>query len=116
MSYIRPYVTEFSPEWAVSAVAALTLGAVLTMLIGEKINDLKLGNGTSLLIFTNIVSYLPSSIGRTVAQGITDGNYPGLAGSIGAFLLLVLGIVYVQVRASPNPTMAQSKDRENGGS
>lgn len=79
-------------------MAALTLGAVVTLLIGEKISDLKLGNGTSLLIFTNIVSYLPSSIGRTVAQAVTDGNYPGLAGSIGGFLLLVLGIVYVQVQ------------------
>lgn len=96
VTYIRPYVMDFSVEWAISAVAALTLGAVITMSIGEKISDLKLGNGTSLLIFTNIVSYLPSSIGQTVAQAINDGNYPGLAGSIGAFLLLVLGIVYVQ--------------------
>jgi len=83
-------------EWALSAVAALTLGSVITMLIGEKLSDLKLGNGTSLLIFTNIVSYLPASIGRTVAQAVSEGNYPGLAGSIAAFLLLVLGIVYVQ--------------------
>lgn len=97
MTYIRPYVTDFSVEWALSAVAALTLGSVITMLIGEKLSDLKLGNGTSLLIFTNIVSYLPASIGRTVAQAVNEGNYPGLAGSIAAFLLLVLGIVYVQV-------------------
>ena len=97
VTYIRPYVTDFSVEWALSAVAALTLGSVITMLIGEKLSDLKLGNGTSLLIFTNIVSYLPASIGRTVAQAVSEGNYPGLAGSIAAFLLLVLGIVYVQV-------------------
>lgn len=90
-------MTDFSVEWAFSAVAALTLGSVLTMFIGEKISDLKLGNGLSRLIFINIVSYLPSSIGRTVAQAVTDGTYPGLAGSIGGFLLLVLGIVYVQV-------------------
>jgi protein transport protein SEC61 subunit alpha len=89
-------VNDFSIEWVGSAVAALTLGSVLTMLIGEKISDLKLGNGTSLLIFTNIVSYLPASIGRTIAQAISEGNYPGLAGSIAGFLLLVLGIVYVQ--------------------
>jgi protein transport protein SEC61 subunit alpha len=96
VTYIRPYVNDFSIEWVGSAVAALTLGSVLTMLIGEKISDLKLGNGTSLLIFTNIVSYLPASIGRTIAQAISEGNYPGLAGSIAGFLLLVLGIVYVQ--------------------
>lgn len=46
----------------------LTLGSVFTTFIGERISDLKLGNGTSLLIFTSIISYLPASFGRTVAQ------------------------------------------------
>ncbi|BBM98737.1 preprotein translocase subunit SecY [Marchantia polymorpha subsp. ruderalis] len=96
VSLIRPYATEFSVEWAIGSVAALVLGAVGTMYIGEKISDYKLGNGTSLLIFTNIVSYLPASIGRTVAQGLSEQNYAGLGGIVAGFLLLVLGIVYVQ--------------------
>jgi hypothetical protein len=79
-----------------SSVALLTLGAIFTIYIGEKISKLKLGNGTSLLIFTSILSYLPSSFGRTVAQGLEDGNYIGLAAVIISFFLLVLGIVYVQ--------------------
>ncbi|KAL3700143.1 hypothetical protein R1sor_018165 [Riccia sorocarpa] len=96
VSLIRPYATEFSIEWAVGSVVALVLGAMTTMYIGEKISDYKLGNGTSLLIFTNIVSYLPASVGRTIAQGLNEQNYAGLAGIVAGFLLLVLGIVYVQ--------------------
>ncbi|GMI81130.1 SECY homolog 1 [Hibiscus trionum] len=94
--YLRPYVNDFSTEWVLSSVTLLTLGAVLTTYIGERISDLKLGNGTSLLIFTNILSYLPASFGRTVAQGYQDGNYIGLVAIIISFFLLVLGIVYVQ--------------------
>lgn len=94
--YLRPYVNDFSTEWVVSSVTLLTLGSVLTTYIGERISDLKLGNGTSLLIFTSIISYLPASFGRTTAEALQEGNYTGLGTIVVSFLLLVLGIVYVQ--------------------
>jgi len=94
--FLRPYVNDFTMEWALSSVTLLTLGSVLTTYIGERITDLKLGNGTSLLIFTSIISYLPASFGRTVAEAFQDGNYAGLIAIIVSFFLLVLSIVYVQ--------------------
>jgi protein transport protein SEC61 subunit alpha len=94
---LRPYVNDFSTEWALTSVILLTLGSVLTTYIGEQITELKLGNGTSLLIFTNIISYLPASFGRTFAQAFNDANYAGLVTIIVPFFLLVVGIVYVQV-------------------
>ncbi|XP_014501000.1 preprotein translocase subunit SECY, chloroplastic isoform X1 [Vigna radiata var. radiata] len=94
--YLRPYVNDFSVEWVLSSVILLTLGSVFTTYIGERITDLKLGNGTSLLIFTNIISYLPASFGRTIAQAFNDANYVGLATIIVSFVFLVVGIVYVQ--------------------
>ncbi|KAJ4815857.1 hypothetical protein LUZ62_028423 [Rhynchospora pubera] len=94
--YLRPFVTDFSTEWVLTSVTLLTLGSVFTTFIGERISDLKLGNGTSLLIFTSIISYLPASFGRTVVQAFQDGNYTGLATIVASFLTLVLGIVYVQ--------------------
>uniref|UniRef100_J3MRL4 Preprotein translocase subunit SECY, chloroplastic n=2 Tax=Oryza brachyantha TaxID=4533 RepID=J3MRL4_ORYBR len=94
--YLRPYVNDFSTEWVLTSVTLLTLGSVFTTFIGERISDLKLGNGTSLLIFTSIISYLPASFGRTVAQAFQDGNYVGLLTIILSFIFLVLGIVYVQ--------------------
>ncbi|XP_047341684.1 preprotein translocase subunit SCY1, chloroplastic [Impatiens glandulifera] len=94
--FLRPYVEDFSTQWALSSVTLLTLGAVLTTYIGERISDLKLGNGTSLLIFTSIISYLPASFGRTATQAYQDGNYVGLVGILVSFFLLVLSIVYVQ--------------------
>lgn len=94
--YLRPYVNDFSTQWILSSITLLTLGSVLTTYIGERISDLKLGNGTSLLIFTSIISYLPASFGRTSAQAFQDANYIGLVAIVVSFFLLVLGIVYVQ--------------------
>ena len=98
MLYLQQYAYDPSPTWAFSAVTGLTLGAVAVVLLGDRISDLKLGNGTSLLIFTNIVSYLPASIGNTFAEASKEGNVGGEAGLLVCFLLLVFGIVYVQVR------------------
>lgn len=98
--YLRPYVNDFSTQWVLTSVTLLTLGSAFTTYIGERITDLKLGNGTSLLIFTSIISYLPASFGRTVAQAFQDGNYIGLIAIIVSFFLLVLSIVYVQVSAA----------------
>ncbi|KAM2657909.1 hypothetical protein EV1_013225 [Malus domestica] len=113
--YLRPYVNDFSTEWVISSVTLLTLGSVLTTYIGERITDLKLGNGTSLLIFTSIISYFPASIGRTVAQAFQDGNYVGLATIAFSFFVLVLGIVYVQEAERKIPLNYASRYNTNRG-
>ncbi|KAH9611492.1 hypothetical protein KSS87_005645 [Heliosperma pusillum] len=79
-----------------ASVGFALVQAMLTTYLGERISDLKLGNGTSLLIFTNIISYLPASFGRTFAQAFQEGNYSGLAIILASFVSLVFGIVYVQ--------------------
>ncbi|KAL8158799.1 hypothetical protein V2J09_000336 [Rumex salicifolius] len=113
--FLRPYVNDFSTEWALSSVVLLTLGSALTTYLGERISDLKLGNGTSLLIFTNIISYLPASFGRTVAEAYKDGNYVGFATTIASFLVLVFGIVYVQEAERKIPLNYASRYASRGG-
>ncbi|CAL5439108.1 unnamed protein product [Camellia sinensis] len=92
--YLRPYVDDFGTQWVLASITLLTLGSVLTTYIGERFSDLKLGNGTSLLIFMSFISYLPASFGRIVAEAFHDGNYIGLVAIIFFFFLLVLSIVY----------------------
>lgn len=113
--FLRPYVNDFSSEWVLSSVVLLTLGSVFTTYIGERISDLKLGNGTSFLIFTSIISYLPASFGRTVAQAFQDGNYVGLATIVVSFFLLVLGIVYVQEAERKIPLNYASRYNSRSG-
>lgn len=68
MTYIRPYVDDFSPMWLAGNACALTAGAMALVYIADTITELKLGNGTSVVIFANIASALPASVGQLVAQ------------------------------------------------
>ncbi|KAF6263589.1 SecY subunit domain-containing protein [Scenedesmus sp. NREL 46B-D3] len=95
LTYIRPYVTDFSPEWLFSSSMALVAGALGLIYVADTISELKLGNGTSVLIFANIASSLPSSVGALLSQN-AESN-PGNVAIYGvAFFLTTLGIIYVQ--------------------
>lgn len=68
LTYLRPYVEDWSFLWLIGNTAILTGGAAVLIFVAEYISELKLGNGTSLLIFANIASSLPTSFGATLQQ------------------------------------------------
>ena len=59
------------------------------------ITELKVGNGTSVLITANIASALPASVGAAVQQA-ADKDASALPIYGLAFFLTTLGVVYVQ--------------------
>lgn len=59
------------------------------------ITELKIGNGTSVLITANIASALPASVGAAVQQA-ADKDASALPIYGLAFFLTTLGVVYVQ--------------------
>ncbi|GAB6178884.1 preprotein translocase subunit SecY [Desulfotomaculum defluvii] len=69
-----------------------TAGTVLLMWIGEQITDKGIGNGISLLIFTGIVSRIPSAM-------VNIGQYLK-TGTINIFSVLVLVIIGILVIAA----------------
>ena len=81
-------------EWYIVTVISLVTGAMVIMYISESIDEYKIGNGSSLLIFMNILSGLPASVSATVGSG-TSSNV-ALGAEAVAVLLLTSGIVYVQ--------------------
>jgi preprotein translocase SecY subunit len=93
---VRPFVYDFDLAYLAGSSLTLVAGAMILMYIGEQISELKLGNGTSLLIFTNILSSLPASIGATIASGGEGTSPESLALFFTAFLGVTLGIVAVQ--------------------
>ena len=60
--YVRPFVDDFSFSWLVTSGVTLTAGAAALIAISDEMGKLKLGNGTSLLIFVNIASSVPTSV------------------------------------------------------
>lgn len=82
----------------VQTVIALTAGSMFVMWVGELITERGIGNGASLLIFINIVSTLPSSLGQTIdlAQGGDRSMVGGVVILLVVFLAMIVGIVFVQ--------------------
>lgn len=87
------------PGFVFTATVSLVTGTMFLMWLGEQISERGIGNGISLLIFTSIVSGLPSALGGT-AQMVSDGSIQGwqlLA--IAAFTLGVTALVVYVERA-----------------
>lgn len=94
--YLRPFVPDFDVAWLATSSVSLTAGAMVLMWLAEAATELKLGNGTSLLIAVNILSALPLSAGQTLLQAQSEGNSAGLAAFALAVTAITAGIVCVQ--------------------
>ena len=72
---IRPdYLWEGAPLWLAASVVVVILiaGGMFTVWLGERITDLGIGNGLSLLIFVGILSSAGSSLIATISQITND--------------------------------------------
>lgn len=83
-----------NPDWAtafgglgftVMTILTLTTGTAFIMWLGERIQEKGIGNGTSMIIFSGIVSGIPRALYST-GLGIREGTYQG-------YEIAVLGLV-----------------------
>lgn len=76
-SALDPNLTNAMPAWIVGTglVLMLTAGSMFTVWIGERITDLGIGNGTSLLIFVGILSSAGTSISQIIKACTSDITY-----------------------------------------
>jgi len=93
---LRPVLFNWNTFLASEIVVSLTTGAMIVLWLSELITDYGFGNGTSLLIYINIISNLPNFFEKLVR----DNNEISLIGlSIGLFLISIIsfyGIVFLQ--------------------
>jgi preprotein translocase subunit SecY len=62
--FIKPIVFDWTVKLGVEIVLALTVGSILSMWFSELITEEGLGNGSSMIIFINIVGGIPNNIGN----------------------------------------------------
>ncbi len=95
---LRPFAESWSPFFVVETVLALTAGSMFVMWAGELITERGIGNGASLLIFLNIVSTLPQTLGKAfdLAQTGDRAVVSSVVILLLVFLAMVVGIVFVQ--------------------
>lgn len=96
--FVNAFAQVQGPPFIVQTVLALTAGSMFVMWVGELVTERGVGNGASLLIFVNIVSTLPRSLGNTIeqAQNGDRGTVGGIVILLFVFLVMIVGIVFVQ--------------------
>jgi preprotein translocase subunit SecY len=94
--YLKQILFNWDYNLAFEIVVWLTTGAMIVLWLSELITDYGLGNGASLLIYTNIISSLPN-LTRTI---FTENNENlTTISEIGIFILIFIslyGIVFLQ--------------------
>jgi preprotein translocase subunit SecY len=94
--YLKQILFDWSYTLAFEITVWLTTGAMIILWLSELITDYGLGNGASLLIYTNIISNLPN---LTKSVFIDNNDNLSLSAKIGIGLLLftsLYGIVFLQ--------------------
>lgn len=94
--YLKQVLFDWSYVLAGEIVIWLTTGAMIVLWLSELITDYGLGNGASLLIYTNIISSLPNLCSKIFAEN--SENFSIVSGlGIGLLLFVSLyGIVFLQ--------------------
>jgi preprotein translocase subunit SecY len=94
--YLRQILFDWNFVLAAETVLWLTTGAMIVLWLSEQITDYGLGNGTSLLVYTNIISNLPNIFKKLIVENSENFTFS----SILVISLLVFsslyGIVFLQ--------------------
>ena len=94
------------------AAITLTTGTMFLMWLGEQITEKGIGNGISLIIFSGIVSGLPSAIGRTLEQ-VRQGQMQVITLLLViVMILLITGFVVFVERAQRRITINYAKRQQ----
>jgi preprotein translocase subunit SecY len=97
---IKPVTFGWSLKLGLEIVTSLTVGSILSLWFAELITEEGLGNGSSLIIFINIVGGLPnnlSMIKQTIfSQGIASGVAISILTGIAVYFGIALLIIFFQ--------------------
>ena len=94
--YLRQVLFDWNYSLAFEIIVWLTTGAMIVLWLSELITDYGLGNGASLLIYTNIISNLPNLTKKIFLENNTNFTLPSEIG-IGILIFASLyGIVFLQ--------------------
>ena len=94
--YLRQILFDWNLILGVETILWLTTGAMIVLWLSELITDYGLGNGTSLLVYTNIISNLPNIFKKLIVEN--SENFNPLSTLIISLLIFssLYGIVFLQ--------------------
>ncbi len=83
-------------QWIVIPIILLA-GSLFTLFLGEQITSKGVGNGTSLIIFSGIVSELPNKIQTSYIYFVSNGSNGTLIGIINFLIYLAIFIFLIYI-------------------
>ncbi len=107
--YLRQVLFNWNCTLAIEIVLWLTTGAMIVLWLSELITDYGLGNGASLLIYTNIISNLPNLCKKLIVEN--SDNFTIVSGiGIGLLVFISLyGIVFLQEGSREIPLISSKQ-------
>ena len=90
--YLRPILFDWNVVLASQIVIWLTGGAMIVLWLSEVITDYGLGNGTSLLVYTNIVSNLPNLISKIATENSDTTMVLSVTSMFGLGILILFAL------------------------
>lgn len=116
--YLRPILFNWNTQLLVEIVIWLTTGAMIVLWLSELVTDYGLGNGASLLIYTNIVSSFPNLCRTLISENVNNLTIISVTLISGLIILSLCGIVLLQegVRRIPIISSKQLNQRRVGSS
>jgi len=94
--YLRQILFDWNYVLAIQIVIWLTTGAMIVLWLSELITDYGLGNGASLLIYTNIISSLPNLWNKVIAENSGNFSLSSGLGIVALIFVSLYGIVFLQ--------------------
>jgi preprotein translocase subunit SecY len=93
---VKPVIFNWTPLLALNIVLSLTTGSMLSMWFAELITEESLGNGSSMIIFINIVGSIPNSLNE-ITKNFTEASYFDIANTFFKGAVIYLCIVFIIV-------------------
>lgn len=94
--YLRQILFDWNYLLAAQIVLWLTTGAMIVLWLSEIITDYGLGNGASLLIYTNIISNLPNLFKKLMVENNQEFTLISILGISVLIFTSLYGIVFLQ--------------------
>jgi preprotein translocase subunit SecY len=94
--YLKQVLFDWNYLLAAEIVLWLTTGAMIVLWLSELITDYGLGNGASLLIYTNIISNLPNLFKKLIVENSENFTVLSVVGISLLIFTSLYGIVFLQ--------------------
>ena len=107
--YLKQILFDWNISLLIEIVICLTTGAMIVLWLSELITDYGLGNGPSLLIYTNIVSTFPNFYKKIIFANTEKFNLFSISSITLLILISLFGIVVLQEAVRRVPLLSSKQ-------